>query len=114
MDPIQNQNPMNINNQPPVGMEPQPNPSEKKSFGPMIGIIIVIVALVVGAAYLWGQRASEDVVSEDDYLAADMDSSDEISDIEADLIDDLDLDLDFSDLEAEINAELENSELEAQ
>jgi len=42
-------------------MEPtinQPAPSEKKSFGPLVGIIVIIIALALGALYVWGGKLS--------------------------------------------------------
>lgn len=34
-------------------------PPKKSSVGPLIGIIIILVLLVVGAFYIWGQRLNE-------------------------------------------------------
>ncbi len=45
-------------------MEPNQNqpvqsaPSEKKSFGPLVGIIVIAIALVLGAFYVWGGKLS--------------------------------------------------------
>ncbi len=32
--------------------------AEKKSFGPLIGIIVIVIALAVGAFYVWGGKIS--------------------------------------------------------
>lgn len=48
MDGTQNNNA----NQQPVG--------PKNSFGPMIGIIVIIIILIIGALYFWGSRPSND------------------------------------------------------
>lgn len=43
MEPQNNQNPL-------------PQPSEKKSFGPLIGIILIVLVFVIGAFYFWGEK----------------------------------------------------------
>lgn len=32
--------------------------TEKKSFGPLIGIVVIVIALAVGAFYVWGGKIS--------------------------------------------------------
>lgn len=39
-------------------MEPQKTAGEKRSFGPLIGTILIIVVVVVGAFYFWYSRSS--------------------------------------------------------
>ncbi len=52
----QNQNPMGQN---PIGtvMPQTPRvPEDKKSIGPIVGIVIIILVLVLGGLYFWGQK----------------------------------------------------------
>jgi uncharacterized protein HemX len=76
---------------PPSG--PRPNTT-----GPIIGIIIIILVLLVGGLYFWGERIDE--VSDDVEELQETNESDEIADIEADLEEDF----------QEIDAELEQFE----
>lgn len=46
---------MDPQNQTPI-MTPGLTPHEEKSIGPAIGIIIIIVVIVLGGLYFWGQR----------------------------------------------------------
>lgn len=41
-------------------MNPQENQvaAEKKSFGPLVGIVVIIVVLALGALYVWGGKLS--------------------------------------------------------
>lgn len=39
--------------------------TEKKTFGPLIGIIIIVVVLVIGGLYFWGSQLNKQVVNED-------------------------------------------------
>ncbi|MFA6158681.1 MAG: hypothetical protein WC763_03635 [Candidatus Paceibacterota bacterium] len=34
-------------------------PQVKKSFGPLVGIIVIIVVLALGAIYVWGGKSSQ-------------------------------------------------------
>lgn len=61
----------------------------KKSVGPVIGIIVIIVVLVVGAFYVWGGKLSSNE-------PAPLTTTDEVSDIQADLDGGTDLDIDLS------------------
>lgn len=106
-------------------MTPEP---KKTSVGPVIGIIIIIVILVLGGLYFWGQNLSNnadyefpeiETTTQQTTLSNDSDpqvqslesqsSSDELSDIEADLeatnFDSMGSELDT--VEAEGGAELE-------
>ena len=101
--------------QSPQNATPQPNMTpvgggmnggEGKSFGPIIGIIIIVIILIFGGLYFWGQQLNEEVSIESLAPSADetigtlemQSTSDEISDIESDLdltdLEDLDADLD--------------------
>ncbi|TSC67402.1 MAG: hypothetical protein G01um101472_423 [Parcubacteria group bacterium Gr01-1014_72] len=95
----------------PAGGMPGTSPSgEKSSAGPVIGSIIVIVILIVGAIYFWGAKLSrEEAVpaGEADQTTAALraqGSSDEVGAIESDLdATELEgLDADFSELEAQL------------
>lgn len=80
------------------------------SFGPLVAIIIIVIILILGGLYFWGQRAdiSEPIIPADDTIVETLETqstSDEIVDIDADLeatdLDNLDADL------AAIEGELE-------
>lgn len=73
-------------------MEPQnamPMGEPKKSgVGALIGSIIIILILVLGALYFWGgklQTSEEELNFDDSSAAVTTSTSDEVSDIEADL-----------------------------
>jgi hypothetical protein len=66
-----------------------PLQAEKKSFGPLIGIVVIIIVLVVGAFYIWGGKLSS---SE----PAPLTTTDEVSDIQADLDGGADVNVDLS------------------
>jgi hypothetical protein len=119
---MENQN-QNINQNPnPSNIIPQmeERASKPSSVGPFVGIIIVILVIVLGGLYFWGQRldksSNEPVIPEDTMTGspAEDDSiemletqglSDEISDIEGDLnttnLDNLDQGL--QQIESELN-----------
>lgn len=71
--------------------------SEESSMGPIIGAIIIVLILIIGGLYFWGQNLvqNEDVADDDMEELLDEDevteelqeqsSSDEVDDIEADL-----------------------------
>lgn len=83
--------------------------SEESSMGPIIGAIIIILILIIGGLYFWGQNlvdkegvTDEDAeeILEDDEVSEELSqqsSSDEVEDIEADLeassFEDIDSDL---------------------
>lgn len=81
MPPVQNEN----------GTPPPQAPP--KQYGPLIGIIIIVVLLAVGGLYLWGmQLMKKDEVAppteESDKITEDLrtyDDSDDLNVIEADL-----------------------------
>lgn len=73
-------------------MEPQnamPMGEPKKSgVGALIGSIIIILILVLGALYFWGgklQTSDQELNFDDSSAAVTTSTSDEVSDIEADL-----------------------------
>jgi len=92
-------------------MEPQVNMSmptgQSRPQGPVIGIIIVIIVLLVGAFYFLGRfvpadAPADDTMTEDGSNADEMpplSDSNEVSDIEADLNAE-----DFSDIDADLQA----------
>ncbi len=67
-----------------------PTGESKKSFGPLIGVIIIIIVLILGAFYIWGNKLSVN----DKYVAkttkteelAPISNSDEVTAIESDLM----------------------------
>ena len=80
MDPIQNQNPM-------------PATEGKKSFGPLAGVIIIVILLILGAIFMWG---GDDAASDADVSGA----SDEVSTIESELSADEEINVDVSELDS--------------
>lgn len=112
---MEEQNYNNNQNQPAQPTEPvgghqqQPETPEKKGgFGPIAGITIIIILLVLGGLYFWGaqlnnQAASESAVfdsAQNDDIAS---QSDEPESIEGDL-DDFNSAQFEAELEAELNA----------
>jgi hypothetical protein len=107
----------NINTTPEQGQPAQkstpasnPNPNEKSGVGPIIGSIIVIVLIVLGGLYFWGQKlqTEEPIDPERDSLTSELSEqsdSDEITEIDEDLdsteLDSLDEDL--STIEGELD-----------
>ena len=77
---------------------PQGNNGEK-SVGPIVGIVIIVIILIIGALYVWGQKITENKKmlndettvtpsSETDSLTANFQtqsSSDEVDSIQGDL-----------------------------
>lgn len=92
----------------PIMMPPAPTMPEKHSFGPIIGSVIIVIILILGALYFWGQRVNkapaEQVpaqVQESQLQVEETSapvSSDEIESIESDLMSE-----NFTDLEASIS-----------
>lgn len=70
-------------------MENQVSSGEsKKSFGPMIGVIIIILVLILGAFYVWGSKLSVSVdnsTNTNTAAVAPVSDGDDISSIESDL-----------------------------
>lgn len=54
------------------------------SMGPLIGSIIVIIILVIGAIYFWGEKLNQKPLPE--VAPAALSTSDEVTDLEADLL----------------------------
>ncbi|MDP1625404.1 MAG: hypothetical protein Q8L64_06655 [bacterium] len=77
--------------------ETQVAPSHR-SFGPIIGIGVIIIALIVGALYFWGGA----ITKNDEAGLAPLSSSDDLDSIESDLMMSTDLEFDFSDIEKEL------------
>ncbi|MEK9185291.1 MAG: hypothetical protein AAB863_00810 [Patescibacteria group bacterium] len=77
--------PINMNQMPPMPQVPQ-----KKSSGPLIAVIIILVLIVIGGMYFLGQRMNKDygVPSQTDQITDSLNqqsSSDDLNSIEADL-----------------------------
>ena len=72
-------------------MPPMPNRVEKKSMGPLIAVIIILVLIVVGGLYFLKERSSQPVFVPMDQADAmteslnQQDSSDNLNSIETDL-----------------------------
>ncbi|MBL7045167.1 MAG: hypothetical protein ISR98_01025 [Parcubacteria group bacterium] len=115
----------NQNNSPEINMQgvsEQPQQTmnaEKKSVGPIIGIAIIVVIIIFGGLYYWGGKINneelrqaqenttpEEILNQQDTSVESLQvqsTSDEITDIEADLnltdLDDLDAELGNIDIE---------------
>lgn len=68
-----------------------PQATQKRSLGPVVGIVIIIAVLIVGAFYIWGGKLWNSTTPSED-----------LSQIEADLAATGALDIDLSDIEAEL------------
>lgn len=70
-------------------MEPETQNVERAnegSSGPIIGTIIILVVIILGGLYFWGQRDDTADATDTTVESIEMQSeSDEVSDIEADL-----------------------------
>lgn len=82
-------------------MDNKEAPTKKDgSSGPLVGIIIIVIILILGGLYFWGQKASEATIEALETQSL----SDEVGDIEADL--DAsglgNLDREIGDIEAEL------------
>ena len=87
--------------------------TQNKSAGPIVGIVIIVLILVFGGLYFWGQRAVEeptaqDVMNAPDYALdslAKVGTSDEVPAIETDLngTDLNNLDTELGDIDTELN-----------
>ncbi len=70
------------------------------SAGPVIGIIVILVIIILGGLYFWGQREGNDEVLNEELDAINLQSdSDEVDTIEADLNA-----TDIENLDSEMNA----------
>lgn len=112
---MENQNNFTDLEQPTPILEETPTP-KSSSVGALIGIVVVILVIVLGGLYFWGQRV-EQLEQKDSLTALGEDNSvetlqtqgtsDEIGDIEADVnATDLEnLDKEVGTIDAELNAE---------
>jgi|SRR3989344_5416725 len=110
MDP-QNTNPAPM--QSPATPPSPPQQDGDKSAGPVIGTIIIILLIILGGLYFWGQRVNDRGAQTEDFVTpgADIESletqgtSDDVTSIEADLnttnLDDLGTEVDYIEGEAE-------------
>lgn len=84
------------------------------TWGPLVGVIIIVAILVLGGLYFWGRElvgngeepSAADIANQEDPQLQELreqDSSDDVSSIEADIeaTDFSDIDQEFSDIEAE-------------
>lgn len=84
-------------------MEPT---TPKKSIGPIIGIVVIVVVLVIGAFYVWGGKSDvgmKPTTNPNDMAAptvAPVSKSDEVGAIDADLQTDSSSNVDLSGLDA--------------
>jgi flagellar basal body-associated protein FliL len=87
-----------------------PATEAKKSSAPLIGLIVIVLALAAGATYLWTQKppAISDPapeVTNQQEEAAPVSESDEVDSIQADLDATVFSEDDFSSFEAELDAQ---------
>ena len=73
-----------------------PGDHEGTKVGPIIGIVIIILVLLLGVLYFWGQRAEN---AEQENIEAIESTEEDLSSLEAELNSEL------SDLEAELEAD---------
>lgn len=69
---------------------------EKNSVGPLIGSIIVIVVLVIGAIYVWGNKINKEVIpngSENNTELTPLSTNNDVTSLENDLMNTPDVDL---------------------
>jgi len=72
---------------PPSSVAPQ-TPKKDSKIGPIAGIVIVVIVLVIGALYFWGQRLNREELLNNDPIVKNLqtqNTSDELSAIEDDL-----------------------------
>jgi len=101
MDPQQNSNIPNMNNVPNMNNAPTPSGS---SVGPVIGIIIILVVIILAGLYFWGQKDMDTEIEETNTTASTesitvQSQSDETDSIENDLNN-----TEIESLDAELNA----------
>ena len=126
MDQQLQQNPEDQSGMPSQSEDTQPVPMQEetssnqqmpqKSMGPVLGIVIIVILLILGGFYFWGTQltdtqkeveiTAEEIINQEDAALENLQSqsnSDEIDDIEADLnatdLESLDSELDAIDLE---------------
>jgi len=62
------------------------NQAGRKSVGPLVGIVVIAIILILAAFYFWGGRTvSSERASSQAAAVSQASTSDEVSDIEADL-----------------------------
>ena len=87
---------------------PPLQPTEKKSVGPIIGIVIIVIVLIAGALYFWGASLNRGNSLPPITEPAPLSDSDSVDDISADLsataINGLDEDLGAIDAELDASA----------
>lgn len=74
---------------------------EKNSMGPLIGSIIVIIILVIGAIYVWGNKINQEVAPEGGVTESELtplSTNDDISSLETDLINTPDVNIDVENI----------------
>ncbi len=91
-----------------------PAPQDEKSIGPAIGVIIIILALVLGGLYFWGQTETNRTQNKSQNIEGQEASADAQAEIqllqsqgESDDLDSIEADLnntDFSGLGSEMNS----------
>ncbi|HVT75341.1 MAG TPA: hypothetical protein VHD69_02940 [Candidatus Paceibacterota bacterium] len=57
----------------------------KKSTGPIIGIIVVVALVIIGALYLWGGKLSGSAMTEGESTVSPVSSSDDLDSLQSDL-----------------------------
>lgn len=93
-------------------IQPQtPEVAHRKSLGPIIALVVVIILLVIAALYFWGEKIStrndatattgttETMLTNDEAMPP-SNTSDEVSDLEAELQTSGSTDIDLTELES--------------
>ncbi len=95
MDPI-NQQPTSTPTPQPAPVMPQ-MPTENKPWGPVIGIVVILILLVLAAVYVWGQKQNNEIKNAPAPVSVKV-NADTVAAQEKD---------DFSDLEANLDSAVE-------
>lgn len=78
---------------------PAPQPPEKGGMGPLIGSVIVIVILVIGAIYFWGDKLNKQESNPSDQQpAATLSQNDDVNNLEQDLNNTPDIQIDTNNI----------------
>jgi hypothetical protein len=107
---------MDPQNQTPISNSPSPQ-VEEKSVGPAIGIIVIILIIIIGGLYFWGERVSNDVPAENNNVTENSGTDTNIQSLESqgtgDDVDSIEADLNSTDLN-QLGSEINSVEAEAE
>jgi flagellar basal body-associated protein FliL len=86
--------------EPETTQQPNTGDSDKGSMGPLIGSIIIIIILVIGAIYVWGSKIDreEAPVETTENELAPLSTDNSAESLEADLLNTPDIDVDIDNI----------------